>query len=802
MMGTGRRVVTWGATALLLLLACRGARVPVEAGLLAAALPGDAPRVALPSVDGELARTLVCADSLGRQAARFPTRRCLPCLPQRAQDGAPEAVEHARTLWARAGGAPWAADDSTARCVSVAWARAAQIAAFDPSAARWMDTPDVLVDRTRFQLSSTDPSTRTAALDTLDAALARHLATGDSAWVRDALEHLARAMWTKAQALLARPAWRLSDEESAARGATPMPTLRVLPPYPARSDTVGATDAEWSARLFDRLAQLAPTTERATWHRLALAPWVAMRRWNALNSAAQALLQRAPGDSVVLPARALAAYHRIVRPVLQAERVNALFDEALRAMAPEDSARHDSFDGVFARSDDEWRAGFLPLDRARLETRGWFVLDPLWSTPVNEVRLARRARVVTADFLYADIAPPGTSGSTTAAGRLLVRRGPPTPRWTTAVRSSAAPFQRLRGGWDGLEQTLEIEQTDELWRVIHGGQFTWPRVADHMLSPLAPPCAATQGAPADTLFDAPYASFVDCAERDRARWKEVPFLATMVPIDVIAARFRAGRDSTDIYLGASVPLASFRGEATGSRAAERLQLTAFLGRPDGDVHWSRSDTRVRPSSATARWTTQWSPRVPNAEWLHRVELLDPARTRGARGAMTFTSAGAVQQSMRGFGMSDLLVAAASRTRVTLPRRWSDYELTPNGGVVAPRTPFVVLWELYDLQPDAQGRVRWQVEVRREQGAEVARVNVRDVLRGAPRANALLEANEPEAAELRYTREAPRSAAVVEQLRLPLPVAATPGRHVLRLRVTDLVSGAVVERAVGVRLEAR
>lgn len=783
--------------------ACRSQRVPVDRGVIDAALPTQFALTPLPHVNDELARSLVCADSLGRTAARFPTRRCLPCFPPRVQDGALEAIVHARTLWTRTGTAPWAADDSTARCIDLAWSRAALLARRDSAAARVLATPAVVVDRARFHAASAVPLTRQLAFDSLDLALAEHLAAGDSAWTREALELLARATWSHAQALLARPGWRLDVVEHQVQELPATMRWRVLPPLPPQNDTFGVAEAEWSARLFDRLATISTPASRHAWHRLALAPWVAMARWPSLDSAARALIGRAPGDSAVLPARALAAYQRMVRIVAQQPATDALFDSVLRALPNADAARYNAFDGVFTRADDAWRESFSPADRAQLDTRGWFVLDPLWTTTVNEVRLARRARMATADYLYADIAPPGTSGSATAAGRLLMRRGVPSARWSSPARTTAAPFLRLLGGWDGLRQVLEVEQTDETWRVFHGGRFTWARVAT---DPITADPVTARSVPClqdgrDEGASPPPATFVECAERTRAHWAEVPFMSTLTAIDVVAARFRAGRDSTDIYLGASVPMTAFLPDRFGNpQRSAPLQLSAFLGTPSGERHWRQSEDRPRPTRDT-RWRVQWSPRVTNGEWLHRVELLDADLMRGGRGAMAFTTTTASVQSMRGFGMSDLLVAADAKEARKPVRRWNDYAYEPNGGVVAGNTPFVVVWELYGLRPSSDGRLRWRVELRREQGAQVTRTDTRDVLLGAPRANPLVRANEPEAPELQYTREAPPADVIVDRLRIPLPAAATPGRHVLRVRVTDLVSGEVVERGVSVRLEA-
>jgi len=63
----------------------------------------------------------------------------------------------------------------------------------------------------------------------------------------------------------------------------------------------------------------------------------------------------------------------------------------------------------------------------------------LWSTAINEIRLARRARIAEADYRHADITRPGESGSETPPGRILVQRGSPAPSWEV----SAAVGDRL-----------------------------------------------------------------------------------------------------------------------------------------------------------------------------------------------------------------------------------------------------------------------------------------------------------------------------------------------------------------------
>jgi hypothetical protein len=111
----------------------------------------------------------------------------------------------------------------------------------------------------------------------------------------------------------------------------------------------------------------------------------------------------------------------------------------------------------------------------------------------------------------------------------------------------------------------------------------------------------------------------------------------------------------------------------------------------------------------------------------------------------------------------------------------------------------VLWEIYDLQPDPNGRVRWRVEISREIGTRLDSRDVRQALVTTRTAGSKVVPDEPDASSLNYTREAPASGAIAEHIRLPLPGNASPGRHVIAITVTDLVSGRRVTRSTGVRL---
>ena len=139
--------------------------------------------------------------------------------------------------------------------------------------------------------------------------------------------------------------------------------------------------------------------------------------------------------------------------------------------------------------------------------------------------------------------------------------------------------------------------------------------------------------------------------------------------------------------------------------------------------------------------------------MHRVEALEPTRARAARGAVMHTSDAAVSMPLKGFGISDVLVAASGRALRTPVARWNDLELKPNGGVIAPATGFLLGWEIYDLMPAPDGRVRWTVSIRRENGAMVRRTDTRALIRGARSSGDRVLSEDAGAPAVSYNRDA-------------------------------------------------
>lgn len=745
-------------------------------------LPHELPRTkGVEFTESELALKLVCTDSLGMDATDVRVGRCTPCIPMgMATAGDGPALRHARALWTSLARAPYDTLYFGPKCVSLAYQLAKQARPDDPL---------IDVEFGLFRLASANDSLRTLALARIDSVLDSLVTAGRPEQAEKMLGFVARTVWDRAQRMLERPgALPLNDAERDAHDlAKGAPPLKQLPPLPRTSSRLGVSESEWAARLFHRTALLAGSRARASaWRRLALAPWVVLERWPALDSAANAMLTAAPNDSAVLPARALANFHRIKRPVYEAAAVMALFDSAMTHMPRADSLRYDSFDDLLAASDDEWRYRFLPNDRERLDQRGWRLVDPMWSTDVNEIRLAKRARVAEADYRYADVAEAGQAGSETPVGQMLLRRGPMDPAWQLFWFS----FRRIvRRGWDSFTARATIDNAPDLWRAFYSGRFAAQQATSWGVEE-SPNCQP-DGANVVTIYT--------CARGRGSDWSGTPFWGQTDTIDVSAARFRAHGDSVDIVIGARVPVRRFSSrDEPAPPPPDSVRVSAWLATPLGEPLYHSETRRRLPSDNEIAWTAQWTPRTGEPNVMHRVEAMQPGKAIGARGALIHTSDAQVSLALRGPGMSDILVAANAKERGGRATRWSDFTLEPNGAVVAPRAMFSLLWEMYDLKPAPDGRVRWRVSVHRETGVRKRDTDVRGLLQGDKTAGDRIIANERDVPAVLYTRDAVAAPAIAEHLRFSLS-DVPEGRHVVEVRIEDLVAKRTFSRSVSVRV---
>lgn len=734
--------------------------------------------------ESALATLVICHDTLGRPVdrnRRLAASRCTPCLPIGLESSFDRVRAHARKLWTQSARAPYDSLDLTAGCVRLAYKYARQVRPDDDS---------TLVELALFNLAAAHDSTRGAALSTLDSALQSKQGESSDEPASRLLGQLALGIWDRAQRQLERP--QELDEDRAElrmhRLVEVSPQLLALPRVPRTSGDLGESEAEWASRLFAAAASRARTVaERARLSRLALAPYVVMQRWVALDSLATSMLRHAAGDSAILPARALSAYKRMKRPVIESPAVMALFDSVVRAIPRADSLRYDGLDGVLTLRDDEWRYGFLPDQRRALDTRGWAVLDPLWSTSVNEILVARRARVAEADFRYADIARAGEAGSETKAGAMLLRMGAPYPRWSEwEVPTDSRRW--LQRGWTKLTAISEIEDRRNTWRAFYGTAFNTASLSSFPISDDRA-CAKTESGELPTLYT--------CALSRPASWDSIPFYGRTASMDVALARFRGVGDSADVHIGARMPLRAFKARTDiDAKPDDRITMSVWLTSELGAPIFHADSARALPAPSTLFWTQQWRHRVGSLRMMHRVEAIELSRPFGARGVANFTSDAQVSFPLRGFGMSDILIATP--TKASGARRWSDLQLETTGGAVAPKERFTMVWEVYDLTPGPDGRVRWRVRLRRERGNVVVRADMQRVLSGSQSAGTRVVASESDAPDVSYERNELASVVMLNQLDFGLGDAPA-GRHVLSVTVDDLVSGKSVTRGVSLRV---
>lgn len=754
------------------------------------------------ATEASLAMVVVCNDTLGRPSGQTYEKdlsRCAPCIPFAVQTGTgAAALAHARKLWDQRARAPYDRHDVVASCALFAYRLAAE---------RMPDTDSLTVEIALYGLFNADDTIRNLALREVDSLITLRRDTRRAADARALEVQFAMAVWERAQRQLERPSEVAVStiERQVHRLAEVSPVLRQLAPVPATSRDLGVSEAEWSARLFTAIARAADNPgERSRMIRMALVPWVVLRDWQALDSAARQVMVFAPNDSAAWPAIALSAHHRMRNPVRESPGVLALFDTALRAMPRVDSARYDSFDGILTQGDDDWRYEFLPDRREQLDTRGWAVLDPLWATSVNELRLERRARVAEADYLYGDARVLGRSGSETRAGAMLLRLGAPDGQWSMDTPDGS--FRRLTRGWRLVKTVRSILVNDETWRIFYGQHFTIDGVtrSGSYAAPQTLTSTNTRTRPVRTsacessvrIFSTVY----DCALARQADFTGVPFYGTTDTIDVTIARFRASHDSSDIYLGMRMPLRRFKSRSDiAAQRTDSLVTGAWLTTLDGAPLFHAQRAWPLPDASSIALYDQYHARIKSLSSMHRMEGMEPSRMTGARGAAQFTSVAQVDFPLRGFGMSDPLVAEAVELRGGGSRRWTDLIVKPNGGVVEPGKKFALAWELYDLTPGPDGRVRWRVEVRRERGSVFTQNNMQQVMVGSKAAGTKVLANESEAPDISYVRDAEAQPAILDYLSGFGFGDVPDGKHVVQVRVTDLVSNKSVSRSTMVRV---
>ena len=149
-------------------------------------------------------------------------------------------------------------------------------------------------------------------------------------------------------------------------------------------------------------------------------------------------------------------------------------------------------------------------------------------------------------------------------------------------------------------------------------------------------------------------------------------------------------------------------------------------------------------------------------------------------------------------MSDVLVADSIADARKPVRSWRDLRTVPNGAVIPVAGGVAMGWEIYGLTRGANGRSRWRVTLSREDGRAVVNMDMRSLIVGDPEAGVKVVSAEPDATMMSYVRNEPSQSRMVEYIRFRMPDIGE-GRHVLRVRIEDLLNNRVTQRSVTVRV---
>jgi len=180
-------------------------------------------------------------------------------------------------------------------------------------------------------------------------------------------------------------------------------------------------------------------------------------------------------------------------------------------------------------------------------------------------------------------------------------------------------------------------------------------------------------------------------------------------------------------------------------------------------------------------------RVAPAKYLYRIEAMTPGTMVAGRASRwiaadrdTLTGFG-----VRGFGMSDLLLASVVQPNQTAPQRWRDFNIVPLLGTIPKQATLEILWENYELSArDGQSRYTVAVTLQRQR-SRAGRIAA-ELLGFA--ASAVGISRRDDRTTFTFERTSPPApAAVVDHVAIAM--RGTPaGDYRVTLEITDRASG--------------
>lgn len=431
--------------------------------------------------------------------------------------------------------------------------------------------------------------------------------------------------------------------------------------------------------------------------------------------------------------------------------------------------------------------------RAAMSTLFWALNDPVSATPENEAQLEFMARVIQADWQWSD-ALQGVKGADTDRGDIFIRYGPPDEEITLPGSASVqqqvyntAPYSGgtvATGG--GMSTSQEVGST--LAWVYRSGEVFFFEIA---------PGFGTARTP---LTDQKHVAEVGSVKP--AGWENLRAPKRVDTLSLRTVRFRAAGDSTDLVVVTRLPLRSLVADTNNALDSASVEgvLRVDLAVVDGAAHTvARDSARVTLSKAVlvAGGDRTWTKRVGKGTAFIRVDAVRTQAHSDAQRSATATT-GIDATLAKGFALSDLLlVVAKSETPTEAVQRWRDLGRTPSTGEYRMGEKIGVVWETYELSPDADAnRYRVAVTVERLKRGGAAGLTLR-VLDGL---GTLIKQERGTGDRVMVTFERSAAAKNVQADYFALDwLGDTRGDFELRLAVTDLHTNRVTSRDTRFRI---
>lgn len=509
---------------------------------------------------------------------------------------------------------------------------------------------------------------------------------------------------------------------------------QALPP-----EVTGESDYVTSGKLFAEAYAANPRNARAF---QSMVMHMAERsKWSEVEAFARTHLEQIPWDPWAWVALGLAT-HRLG----DSKTAAAAFDSAMVYIEPTDRARLDRLDRVLRPTDTARIAKGSNAERAAVGRMYWLLADPLWSRSGNESRVEYFARVAFAEFRWS-VEELNIRGADTDRGNIYIRYGPP----DITVVFGPAP---------GMPES----NITTIWIYRTGLMFSFSG---------QPTFASAETPLSDRLMTETITATIP------VRWDNLSnFTVDSLPTQIM--RFRAGRDSVDVVVALDPPVDSIRASTSLSDAPSVRGDYWLLA---GAALLTHRDS-ITLDGAGVR---TWSARVAQGAYLLRAEASVDGGMRAARSASAVQAGDDATSgfALRGFGMSDVLVASRAEPRQGIAQRWSDLDIEPVVRSLPRASPLALVWENYELgNRDGLATYTVAIDIKRERSLAGA---IATRIAGGLASAARIERISDDEVAMRIDRSLPHADAFVDHITIELG-DTPPGSYQLTLRITDAVTG--------------